>query len=134
MACGLGYDTRISSQVTSGAAIRVAKAPQASRYRACGLDVRTAGAWLRWGRDGFVHSDDSSLWRDLLGPGGDRRKYNKLTWRAAVDHHFSDAVMGYAAVSRGFKSGASSGAKAMAINNQSTKRLTKYSKLALIEL
>jgi iron complex outermembrane receptor protein len=31
--------------------------------------------------------------------------FDKLTWRAALDHHFSDGVMGYVSASRGFQSG-----------------------------
>jgi iron complex outermembrane receptor protein len=42
----------------------------------------------------------------LLPPGEDRSTYNKPTWRAAIDHQFTDDIMGYAYVSRGFKSGA----------------------------
>lgn len=36
---------------------------------------------------------------------GDRLKANKLTWRFALDHHFSDDVLGYLSYNRGFKSG-----------------------------
>jgi iron complex outermembrane receptor protein len=32
-------------------------------------------------------------------------RYNKWTWRLALDHKFSDDVMGYVSYSRGFKSG-----------------------------
>lgn len=31
--------------------------------------------------------------------------YGELTWRASLDHHFSDALMGYVSASRGFQSG-----------------------------
>ncbi len=31
--------------------------------------------------------------------------YNKLTWRFALDHRFSENVLGYGTISRGFKSG-----------------------------
>lgn len=31
--------------------------------------------------------------------------FDKLTWRASLDHHFNEEVMGYALVSRGFQSG-----------------------------
>jgi len=31
--------------------------------------------------------------------------FNKLTWRASLDHHFTDEVMGYVLASRGFQSG-----------------------------
>lgn len=31
--------------------------------------------------------------------------YSKLTYKAAIDHHFTEAVMAYASVSRGFKAG-----------------------------
>jgi iron complex outermembrane receptor protein len=31
--------------------------------------------------------------------------FGELTWRAAIDHHFSAALMGYVSVSRGFQSG-----------------------------
>ncbi len=31
--------------------------------------------------------------------------FSKLTYRLAIDHHFTERVMGYASVSRGFKSG-----------------------------
>ena len=40
-----------------------------------------------------------------LGPTADSRKVTKLTWRAALDHHFSKDVMVYASYNRGFKSG-----------------------------
>jgi iron complex outermembrane recepter protein len=35
----------------------------------------------------------------------DSVKYNKLTWRASLDHRLSEDVMVYASVNRGFKSG-----------------------------
>src|SRR5205085_7545562 len=35
----------------------------------------------------------------------DSRTFRELTWRASLDRHFSDEVMGYVAVSRGFQSG-----------------------------
>ncbi len=35
----------------------------------------------------------------------DRKTFGELTWRSSVDHHFSDRVMGYVSVSRGFQSG-----------------------------
>ncbi|MFL6735105.1 MAG: TonB-dependent receptor [Sphingomicrobium sp.] len=31
--------------------------------------------------------------------------FDKLTWRASLDHHFTEELMGYALVSRGFQSG-----------------------------
>lgn len=31
--------------------------------------------------------------------------FDKLTWRVALDHHFSSAVLGYTSASRGFKAG-----------------------------
>jgi len=31
--------------------------------------------------------------------------WTKLTWRAALDHKFSDDVLGYVSYNRGFKSG-----------------------------
>jgi outer membrane receptor protein involved in Fe transport len=34
-----------------------------------------------------------------------RETFRELTWRASLDRHFSDEIMGYAAVSRGFQSG-----------------------------
>ena len=42
MASGLASSRRISSHVTSGAAIIAPSAAQANRYRVCGLDVRAA--------------------------------------------------------------------------------------------
>lgn len=33
------------------------------------------------------------------------KTYRRLTWKGVVDHHFSDDVMAYASVSRGYKSG-----------------------------
>lgn len=36
----------------------------------------------------------------------DSKTFRKATWKGAVDHHFTDDVMGYASVSRGYKSGA----------------------------
>ncbi|KRB80646.1 hypothetical protein ASE00_16530 [Sphingomonas sp. Root710] len=36
----------------------------------------------------------------------DTKQFKKLTWKGAIDHHFSDDVMGYASISRGYKSGA----------------------------
>ena len=35
----------------------------------------------------------------------DHKTWDKVTWRASLDHDFTDRVMGYAAASRGFKSG-----------------------------
>ena len=35
-----------------------------------------------------------------------RKTWKRLTWRAAIDHRFSDDLMGYASYSRGFKGGA----------------------------
>ena len=35
----------------------------------------------------------------------DAKRWSKVTWRASVDHDFADNIMGYAAASRGFKSG-----------------------------
>jgi iron complex outermembrane receptor protein len=57
-----------------------------------------------------------TVWTDqnLLAAGGSlisigvddaRRTFSKLTWRASVDHHFSNAVMIYGSYNRGFKSG-----------------------------
>lgn len=40
-----------------------------------------------------------------LGPTADSKKVTKLTWRAALDHHFTENVMVYASYNRGFKSG-----------------------------
>ena len=40
-----------------------------------------------------------------LGPTADSKKVTKLTWRAALDHHFTKDVMVYASYNRGFKSG-----------------------------
>ena len=39
-------------------------------------------------------------------PAEDEAKtFNKLTWRLALDHRFSDEVLGYVSYNRGFKSG-----------------------------
>ena len=35
----------------------------------------------------------------------DSDTFRELTWRASLDRHFSDAIMGYVSVSRGFQSG-----------------------------
>ncbi|MDX3899287.1 MAG: TonB-dependent receptor [Sphingobium sp.] len=35
----------------------------------------------------------------------DRQSFRKLTWRAAIDHHFSTDVLAYLSYNRGFKSG-----------------------------
>ena len=35
----------------------------------------------------------------------DSKRWGKVTWRASVDYDFTDSIMGYAAASRGFKSG-----------------------------
>ncbi len=35
----------------------------------------------------------------------DRQTFSKLTWRAALDHHFTTDVLGYVSYNRGFKSG-----------------------------
>ena len=35
----------------------------------------------------------------------DSDTFGELTWRASLDRHFSDEVMGYVSVSRGFQSG-----------------------------
>lgn len=40
-----------------------------------------------------------------LGTYGQKVNFHKLTYKAAIDHHFSDDVMAYASVSRGYKSG-----------------------------
>src|SRR3546814_10816013 len=39
-------------------------------------------------------------------PFADETKTNAFTYRVAFDHHFTDDVMAYASVSRGFKAGA----------------------------
>lgn len=36
----------------------------------------------------------------------DSKRFKKVTWKGAIDHHFTDDVMGYASISRGYKSGA----------------------------
>ncbi|TNE67818.1 MAG: TonB-dependent receptor [Alphaproteobacteria bacterium] len=36
---------------------------------------------------------------------GDSRTFNKVTWRLALDHRFSDQVLGYVSYNRGFRSG-----------------------------
>jgi iron complex outermembrane receptor protein len=40
-----------------------------------------------------------------LATAADTKTFYKATWKAAIDHHFTDDVMAYASVSRGFKSG-----------------------------
>ncbi len=35
----------------------------------------------------------------------DSKRWGKVTWRASLDHDFTDSIMGYVAASRGFKSG-----------------------------
>ncbi len=42
----------------------------------------------------------------LVIPNTAERKWNKFTFRAAIDHDFSDTVMGYMSFNTGFKSGA----------------------------
>lgn len=42
----------------------------------------------------------------IANPFTDRTKTNAFTYRVALDHHFTDDVMAYASVSRGFKAGA----------------------------
>jgi iron complex outermembrane recepter protein len=48
-------------------------------------------------------NQDGSLAYQEAASGSDR--FDRLTWRAALDHRFSDAVMGYISYDRGFKSG-----------------------------
>ena len=36
----------------------------------------------------------------------DSKQFKKLTWKGTLDHHFTDDVMGYVSISRGYKSGA----------------------------
>ncbi|MFB0872882.1 MULTISPECIES: TonB-dependent receptor [unclassified Sphingobium] len=36
----------------------------------------------------------------------DSKQFKKLTWKATLDHHLTDDVMGYVSISRGYKSGA----------------------------
>ncbi len=38
-------------------------------------------------------------------PSSDARDFSKVTWKLALDHRFSDEVMGYASFNRGFRSG-----------------------------
>ena len=38
-----------------------------------------------------------------------RNKFNKLTWRIALDHNFTDDILGYVSYNRGFKSGGFNG-------------------------
>jgi len=40
-----------------------------------------------------------------LGDVTDSQDFSETTWRVALDHHFSDDVMGYVSADRGFKSG-----------------------------
>jgi len=54
-------------------------------------------------------SDDQSFKRKINGapasfPSGNQR-FNKVTWRLALDHKLNDDVMAYASYNRGFKSG-----------------------------
>lgn len=41
----------------------------------------------------------------VLAAGDDKAKFPKVTWKAALDHHFGENILGYASYSRGFKSG-----------------------------
>lgn len=41
----------------------------------------------------------------IIAPLDRRTTFDKLTWRASIDHHFSDRVMAYASFNTGFKSG-----------------------------
>ncbi|HKP79903.1 MAG TPA: TonB-dependent receptor, partial [Phenylobacterium sp.] len=43
--------------------------------------------------------------RDPNRDGDDSQKFKEVTWRAALDHQFTQNVMGYASVSRGFNAG-----------------------------
>jgi iron complex outermembrane recepter protein len=36
----------------------------------------------------------------------DSKRFQRLTWKGAIDHHFTDDLMAYASVSRGYKAGA----------------------------
>ena len=65
----------------------------------------TAG--LRYTIDHRSH--DNSI-ANLVAPGvtvgvADSKKFEKLTWRLALDHHFTDDILGYLSYNRGFKSG-----------------------------
>jgi iron complex outermembrane receptor protein len=40
-----------------------------------------------------------------LGTFPSEQSFSKVTWRAALDHHFTEDVMGYVSANRGFKSG-----------------------------
>ena len=40
-----------------------------------------------------------------VGPVRDRTRFPKMTYRASIDHQFTPTVLGYASISRGFKSG-----------------------------
>src|SRR3546814_12740337 len=50
--------------------------------------------------------DISSAPQGVPNPYADETKTNAFTYRVAFDHHFTDDVMAYASVSRGFKAGA----------------------------
>lgn len=41
----------------------------------------------------------------VVSPYDGSKTFNELTWRAVLDHHFTDSTMGYVSYNRGFRSG-----------------------------
>jgi len=55
--------------------------------------------------NGVLGNDGLVFGRTINGTVDLSKKFSKLTWRAVLDHNFTEDVMAYASVSRGFKSG-----------------------------
>ena len=57
----------------------------------------------------IIHFPFFSTPPTVFGSQIDRNKFNKLTWRIALDHNFTDDILGYVSYNRGFKSGGFNG-------------------------
>lgn len=72
-------------------------------------DATNVTAGLRYTSDhrAITESQTLTVGGNLVpqAPVADARTFDKLTWRLALDHRFSDEVLGYISYNRGFKSG-----------------------------
>ena len=55
---------------------------------------------------GLRYNIDDIEGNDPISGYSNSKTFKKVTWKGVVDHHFTDDVMAYASISRGYKSGA----------------------------
>uniref|UniRef100_UPI00159CAB3C TonB-dependent receptor n=1 Tax=Sphingobium sp. EM0848 TaxID=2743473 RepID=UPI00159CAB3C len=93
------YDIAPTTRITAGLRYSIEKkAVKGTQYLINGTPAPGAGIELDAGSgDPFGAVQNATV--DLS------KTFKKLTWRLAIDHDFSDDIMGYASYTRGFKSG-----------------------------